>query len=486
MSNEIKCPNCGKMFKIDEESYSFILSQIRDGELESEVRQRVSEIERNIKKEHELALKEKQNESDSRIEKLQAEISMLKDIQKDFENRKADAVQVAVSQESAAAAKEIALIRSENEKTLGKLNMRIAEMKGEIENAAKDKKNAVDAAMVQVELLKKELQGVSKDKENAVNVVRLEMQSKISDLESMLKLKDSESKIEKEQLESKYKALIRQEEEKVEFYKDMRTRMSTKLLGESLEQHCMNEFNKVRAGAYPFAVFAKDNEISSESRSKGDFIFRDYDDETRSNEIVSIMFEMKNEMDTTATKHKNSDFFKELDKDRREKKCEYAVLVSMLESDSDLYNSGIVNVSYEYEKMFVVRPQCFMSIIALLRDANRNALSYKRELAAIRERDVDVTNFENKLLDFQEKFGKNFKTASEKFNTAIEEIDKTIAHLNKVKESLLSSGNQLRLANDKAQDLSVKKLTRGNPTMKKMFDDAKNGSENNSKADEEV
>ncbi len=461
MSNEIKCPNCGKMFKIDEESYSFILSQIRDGELESEVRQRVSEIERNIKKEHELALKEKQNESDSRIEKLQAEISRLENIQKDFENRKADAVQVAVSQESASAAREIALIRSENEKALGKLNTRIAEMKGEIENAAKDKKNAVD-------------------------VVRLEMQSKISDLESKLKLKDSESKIEKEQLESKYKALIRQEEEKVEFYKDMRTRMSTKLLGESLEQHCMNEFNKVRAGAYPFAVFAKDNEISSESRSKGDFIFRDYDDETRSNEIVSIMFEMKNEMDTTATKHKNSDFFKELDKDRREKKCEYAVLVSMLEADSDLYNSGIVNVSYEYEKMFVVRPQCFMSIIALLRDANRNALSYKKELAAIRERDVDVTNFENKLLDFQEKFGKNFKTASEKFNTAIEEIDKTIAHLNKVKESLLSSGNQLRLANDKAQDLSVKKLTRGNPTMKKMFDDAKNGSENNSKADEEV
>ncbi|HAL18280.1 MAG TPA: DUF2130 domain-containing protein [Spirochaetaceae bacterium] len=473
MSNEIKCPNCGKMFKIDEESYSLILSQIKNRELESEVKQRVSEIEKNIRKEHELAIKETKSESESRIDRLQSEIDRLKDIQKDFEAQKADAIRLAVSQEAAESAKEIALIRTENEKNLNKLNVHIAELKSKVDSAAKDKKSAVDAAMAQVELLKKDLQTANMDKENAVSVARLEMQSRVGELENRLKLKESESKIEKEQLESKYKAMLKLEEEKVEQYKDFKARMSTKLLGESLEQHCMNEFNKVRAGAYPNAIFAKDNEVSSESRSKGDFIFRDYDDESRKNEIVSIMFEMKNEMDTTATKHKNSDFFKELDKDRREKKCEYAVLVSMLEAESDLYNSGIVNVSYEYEKMFVVRPQCFMSIIALLRDANRNALQYKRELAAVRERDVDVTNFESKLLDFQEKFGKNYKTASEKFNSAIEEIDKTIAHLNKVKESLLSSENQLRLANDKAQDLSVKKLTRGNPTMKKMFDDVK-------------
>ena len=248
--------------------------------------------------------------------------------------------------------------------------------------------------------------------------------------------------------------------------------MSTKLIGETLEQHCFNEFNKIRMQAYPYAKFDKDNEVSKESGSKGDFIFRDYD-ETQTNEIVSIMFEMKNEMDTTATKHKNSDFFKELDKDRKEKKCEYAVLVSMLEPDNEFYNAGIVDVSYEYEKMFVVRPQCFLSIIALLSSANKNALSYKKELMAIKNQEVDVTNFENKLLDFQEKFGKNYDLASKKFINAIEEIDKTITHLNKIKDSLISAENNLRLANNKAQDLSIKKLTKDNPTMKNKFEELK-------------
>lgn len=279
--------------------------------------------------------------------------------------------------------------------------------------------------------------------------------------------KDLESQLTHEK--DKGKLLLEQKDEQIAYYRDLKTRMSTKMVGETLEQHCEIQFNQLRATAFKNAYFEKDND--SRSGSKGDYIYRETDE--NGVELISIMFEMKNEMDTTATKHKNSDFFKELDKDRKEKKCEYAVLVSMLEPDNEFYNAGIVDVSYEYEKMFVVRPQCFLSIIALLSSANKNALSYKKELMAIKNQEVDVTNFENKLLDFQEKFGKNYDLASKKFINAIEEIDKTITHLNKIKDSLISAENNLRLANNKAQDLSIKKLTKDNPTMKNKFEELK-------------
>ena len=265
------------------------------------------------------------------------------------------------------------------------------------------------------------------------------------------------------------KGKLKDKENEVAYYKDLKTKMSTKLVGETLEQHCMIEFNKLRMTAFPKAYFEKDNDASG--GSKGDFIYRETDE--NGTEIISIMFEMKNENDTTATKHKNEDFLKKLDKDRREKNCEYAVLVSMLEADNEYYNAGIVHVSYRYEKMYVVRPQCFIPIITLLRNAAFNAAQYKQELALVRTQNVDVTNFEDKLLDFQEKFGKNYALANERFNKAIEEIDKTIDYLNKVKNDLLGADRNLRLANDKAQDLTIKKLTHNNPTMKALFEESK-------------
>ena len=284
---------------------------------------------------------------------------------------------------------------------------------------------------------------------------------------------------EKLEIQKDYEEKLKFAKQETEYYKDLKTRMSTKLVGETLEQHCEISFNSIRMAAYPTAYFEKDNDASS--GSKGDYIFRDFDEE--GNEIVSIMFEMKNENDTTATKHKNEHFYKELDKDRNEKKCEYAVLVSVLEPDSDYFNSGIVDVSYRYPKMFVVRPQCFLAIISLLKNAAMNAAEYKKELALIKNQEVDVTNFENKLLDFQEKFGNNYRLANEKFNSAIEEIDKTISHLQKVKDNLISTDRNLRLANDKLQDLSVKKLTYGNPTMKEKFAKSKGAKEITDKDD---
>ncbi len=263
--------------------------------------------------------------------------------------------------------------------------------------------------------------------------------------------------------------LLAEKDEQIRLLRDMKTRMSTKMVGETLERHCEDEFNRIRPAAFPNAYFEKDND--ARSGSKGDYIFREEDED--GNEIISIMFEMKNEMETTATKHKNEDFFKELDKDRKEKNCEYAVLVSLLEADSDLYNAGIVDVSYRYEKMYVVRPQCFIPMITLLRNAAMNALTYKQELAEVRNQDIDISNFEDKLLKFKDEFGKNYVRAHDHFDKAIEEIDKTIQHLEKVKKELLGSDNQLRLANNKVEDISVKKLTRGNPTMQAKFEAAK-------------
>ena len=291
----------------------------------------------------------------------------------------------------------------------------------------------------------------------------------ILNLSSELKTNKIQSDLEKKQIEDRYKEKLSMKEDEVAYYKDLKTKMSTKMVGETLEQHCQIEFNRIRTTAFPNAYFEKDND--SKTGSKGDFIFREKDID--GTEFLSIMFEMKNEMDTTATKHKNEDFFKELDKDRKEKGCEYAVLVSLLESDNEYYNTGIVDVSYRYPKMYVIRPQFFIPMISLLRNAALNTVSYKKELISIRNQNIDVSNFERKMLDFQEKFGRNYDLAQKQFKTAIEEIDKSIDHLNKIKDALTSSERNLRLANDKAQDLSIKKLTKNNPTMKQLFDEVK-------------
>ena len=399
--SEIKCPNCGSVFNLDEKSYAQILLQVKNHELEKEVEKQIRQKEQTL------------------------ELTMKLEVNK---------------------------VRQNYEDEITKLNTELSLKSQEISNLNKNKANEID---------------------NAVKLAENAKEKEIVELKSNLKTKDYETKLAIEGIESNYKALIREKEAEIDFYKDLKTKMSTKMVGETLEQHCQIEFNRVRMMSFPNAVFEKDNAISKETNSKGDFIFRDYETSEHINEIISIMFEMKNEQDTTASKHKNEHFFKELDKDRNEKKCEYAVLVSLLESDNDLYNSGIVDVSYVYPKMFVVRPQCFLAIIGLLRNAALNSLEYRKQLTYIKNQEIDVSNFESKLVDFKDKFGRNYNLASNKFKQAIEEIDKTIIHLNKIKEGLLSSENNLRLANDKAQDLTLKKLTWGNPTMKEKFDNLK-------------
>ena len=452
---EIKCPNCGKIFKIDDGDYASIVSQIKNEEMEKEINFRVKEKEENINKANQLLIKENDNKNQSMINKLNLEIDKLKQYQEQAEKEKQNEISLAVSKE-----KENSIqIKDDLNKKIKELEKENSSLKNENEKMSLEQKNVLSNLENQknseIQDLKNKVENLNKEKQYEIKNAISDKEKEILELKSSLKIKDQEKELQNKTTEEKYQIILKQKEQEIEFYKDLKTKMSTKLIGETLEQHCFNEFNKIRMQAYPYAKFDKDNEVSKESGSKGDFIFRNYD-ETQTNEIVSIMFEMKNEMDTTATKHKNSDFFKELDKDRKEKKCEYAVLVSMLEPDNEFYNAGIVDVSYEYEKMFVVRPQCFLSIIALLSSANKNALSYKKELMAIKNQEVDVTNFENKLLDFQEKFGKNYDLASKKFINAIEEIDKTITHLNKIKDSLISAENNLRLANNKAQDLSIK------------------------------
>ena len=469
---EIKCPNCGKIFKIDDGDYASIVSQIKNEEMEKEINFRVKEKEENINKANQLLIKENDDKNQSMINKLNLEIEKLKQYQTQAEKEKQNEISLAVSKE-----KENSIqTKDDLNKKIKELEKENSSLKNENEKMSLEQKNALSNLENQknseIQDLKNKVENLNKEKQYEIKNAISDKEKEILELKSSLKIKDQEKELQNKTTEEKYQIILKQKEQEIEFYKDLKTKMSTKLIGETLEQHCFNEFNKIRMQAYPYAKFDKDNEVSKESGSKGDFIFRDYD-ETQTNEIVSIMFEMKNEMDTTATKHKNSDFFKELDKDRKEKKCEYAVLVSMLEPDNEFYNAGIVDVSYEYEKMFVVRPQCFLSIIALLSSANKNALSYKKELMAIKNQEVDVTNFENKLLDFQEKFGRNYDLASKKFINAIEEIDKTITHLNKIKDSLISAENNLRLANDKAQDLSIKKLTKDNPTMKNKFEELK-------------
>ncbi|WP_026513863.1 DUF2130 domain-containing protein [Butyrivibrio sp. LB2008] len=412
---ELKCPHCGQAFTVDDTELGSIMKQIRDKEFEKDLSNRVSELERHYREKHELELVAKENEI---ILKSKAQYEKEKeDHQKELDN-----------------------LRAQLNKALEEKSLLSMEVKG-----AEDKtKLAVLEAVRKVETEKNELA-------NALNDEKHELENALN------------------QEKEKGKILLEQKEKEVEFYKDLKTKMSTKMVGETLEQHCEIQFNQLRATAFRNAYFEKDND--ARSGSKGDYIYRECDE--NGVEIISIMFEMKNEMDETATKHKNEDFFKELDKDRKEKNCEYAVLVSLLESESELYNAGIVDVSYKFDKMYVVRPQCFIPIITLLRNAAFTALEYKQELQMVRNQDIDISNFEDSLMKFKNDFSRNYEIAHNHFDKAIDEIDKTIQHLEKVKKELLGSDNQLRIANSKVDDVSVKKLTRGNPTMKAKFDELK-------------
>ena len=358
------------------------------------------------------------------------------------------------------------VMQADLEKQMANKDLEIEKLNSKIREKELNQRNAIDDAVKKqnekISTLERELAVKNAEAQNEIDKAALIKENEINRLKAEM---ESEKNLMKDR--------ERQMQEQIDFYKDLKTRMSTKMVGETLEQHCQVEFNKIRMAGFKNAYFEKDNDASS--GSKGDYIFRDFSDDGQ--EFVSIMFEMKNECDTTATKHKNEDFLKELDKDRREKKCEYAVLVSLLETDSEFYNAGIVDMSYKYPKTYVIRPQFFIPLITLIRNEAMNSLEYKKQLALIQNQNIDITHFEENLVDFQNKFANNYRIASDKFKNAIDEIDKTIDHLQKVKDGLLGSERQLRIANDKAQDLSIKKLTKDNPTMKKKFEDLKNEEE---------
>lgn len=404
--NEIKCPHCGQVFTIDETEYTSLLSQIRDHAFNDELNKRLASEKELLETKATQEYKDKLAQKETELVKLQSEAQSLKD------------------------------------------------------NKASEIEIAVNKATKELEVKIQQIQTDSLKKEN-------EAQVKITELNSKLVNADSERQMEQANLKQSYELQLKGMQEQVDFYKDFKAKQSTKAIGESLEQYCHDEFDKIRSTAFPNAYFEKDNEVSKTSGSKGDFIFRDYKDGV---EYVSIMFEMKNENDTTASKHKNEDFLKELDKDRNEKGCEYAVLVSMLESDSELYNQGIVNVSHRYPKMYVIRPQFFIPMITLIKDGAANSIEAKKELMLLKNQDIDLSNFEDNMNKFKDAFNKNYDTASKYFTKAIEEIDKSISHLESIKKALTTSENQLRLANDKAQDLSVKKLTKNAPSIKEKID----------------
>ncbi len=427
--HEIKCPHCGKAFKIDEAGYADIVKQVRDRKFEQELKERL-----------ELAERDKQS-----------------------------AVELA---ETKAA--------SEAQKTAAAKDAELQELKARLEKATQEKQSAVEMAEAklayelqmadarkdsEIQELKAKLDAVGVAQQLAITEAVSAVEKERDELKSGLERAELEKQLAEKSLKDKYETQIKDREEQIERLRDLKARLSTKMVGETLEQHCEIEFNRIRATAFPKAYFEKDNDGSS--GSKGDYIFREADD--AGTEFISIMFEMKNESEVTATKKKNEDFLKELDKDRNEKGCEYAVLVSMLEPDSELYNGGIVDVSHRYPRMYVIRPQFFIPMITLLRNGGLSSLAYKSELVRVREQNIDITKFENELETFKSGFARNFELASRRFKTAIEEIDKTIDHLQKTKDALLGSENNLRLANNKASDLTIKRLTRGNPTMTAKF-----------------
>lgn len=448
---EIRCPKCNEVFQVDDSGYSQIVQQVRDKEFEKEAARRAEELEK--AKNSELKILEMEYEK-----KLESALSEKSDDITDKEKR---ITELEARLESMESEKQLAVANAVSER-----EKRFNEESSKAQKAISDKESLIKQLELQLQQAQS-LQQAALDKAKSENALALEKkQNEINELNSQLKTKDSEAALRCKTIEEKYAIELKNKDELIEQYKDFKARLSTKMVGETLEQHCLTQFNSLRMSAFPNAYFEKDND--ARSGSKGDFIFRESSEDGI--EFISIMFEMKNEMDTTATKHKNEDFFKELDKDRNEKGCEYAVLVSMLEADNEFYNAGIVDVSYKYPKMYVIRPQFFIPLISLLRNAARNSLEYKRELAMAKAQQVDLTNFEKNITEFKTAFSRNYQLASDKFKIAIDEIDKTITHLQKTKDALLSSENNLRLANNKAEEqLTIKKLTKDAPSIKEEF-----------------
>ncbi|MBR6659110.1 MAG: DUF2130 domain-containing protein [Paludibacteraceae bacterium] len=445
MKRELKCPNCNKTFSVDEADYASIVNQVKNSEFAAEIQRQLKEMEERFRLEKELATSKVKSDFDTQLSAKEQELEKKRG---EFES-----------------------IKIEKEKEISLLKIQISQFE-------EQKKNEIALAISGKDQIIAQLNSTIKENDLKVKTLLLEEQSKSKDeiqnitseltrVKNEIELEKNRAKIHESELIKRHEQELKDKQELIDYYKDYKSKLSTKMIGESLETHCSTQFNQLLRPIMPHAYFEKDN--NALDGTKGDFIFRDFEDDI---EYISIMFEMKNEMDTTASKHKNEDFFKKLDEDRKKKKCEFAVLVSTLEPDNELYNGGIVDVSYRYDKMYVIRPQLFIPIITLLVQTSKKSLAYKKELEIARSQSIDVTNFENSLLDFQDKFGRNYRLASDKFKTAIDEIDKSITHLQKIKDALIGSENNLRLANEKAQDLSIKKLTKNNPTMAQKFKEA--------------
>lgn len=458
--NEIICPHCHKAFKIDEAGYADILKQVRNREFDQELHERLERAEKDKQAALDLAREKAASELQKAAAAKEAEILKLQTQLEQGETARKHAVAEAL----ASVEKERDQLATELEKT--RRESQTAAELAELQRS-KDLQEAAARKDTEIQELKAKLGSVETEQKLALKEALEGVEKQRDALANDLKQAELQKQLAEQSLKDKYETQLKDRDDAIERLKDMKAKLSTKMVGETLEQHCETEFNKLRATAFTRAYFEKDND--ARSGSKGDYIFKDADE--AGNEIVSIMFEMKNESDTTATKKKNEDFLKELDKDRTEKGCEYAILVSLLEPESELYNSGIVDVGYRYPKMYVIRPQFFIPMITLLRNAAMNALQYKAELALVKSQSIDVTNFEDKLEKFKDGFAKNYAQAGKKFQKAIDEIDKSIDHLQKTRDALLASDRQLRLANDKAQDVTIKKLTYANPTMKAKFDE---------------
>lgn len=478
--NEIKCPHCGQVFTVDESGYAALLNQVRDHEFQRELNERVSLAEKNREQDMALAVAKAEEELRAQIAQRDSQLAA----QTEQFRAEAKGLQLTAQNEKAELEKQLEALKAQLQAQESEADTARKLAVADALNAESDKLRAVEKerdslaqqletqrqqASTETQLALQKQESTLKDARIAVERERDELRAQVvREQEALARIEAEHKATLAEKLAAKDE-LIADREREILRIQDMKAQLSTKMLGESLEQHCEIEFNRLRPTAFPHAYFEKDNEVIE--GTKGDFVFRDFDEE--GNEIISIMFEMKNEADDSVNRKTNESHFKKLDADRKKKNCEYAVLVSLLEPENELYNAGITDVSYRFEKMYVIRPQFFIPIITLLRNAALSSLQYRKELALVRQQNIDVTNFEDQLADFKDKFGRNYRIASQKFQKAIEEIDKSIDHLQKIKDNLIGSENQLRLANDKAEDLTVKKLTRKNPTMKALLDEAR-------------
>lgn len=478
--NEIKCPHCGQVFTVDESGYAALLNQVRDHEFQRELNERISLAEKNREQDMALAVAKAEEELRAQIAQRDSQLA----VQTEQFRAEAKDLQLAAQNEKAELEKQLEALKAQLQSQASEADTARKLAVADALNAESDKLRAVEKerdslaqqletqrqqSSTETQLALQKQESTLKDARIAVERERDELRAQVvREQEALARIEAEHKATLAEKLAAKDE-LIADREREILRIQDMKAQLSTKMLGESLEQHCEIEFNRLRPTAFPHAYFEKDNEVIE--GTKGDFVFRDFDEE--GNEIISIMFEMKNEADDSVNRKTNESHFKKLDADRKKKNCEYAVLVSLLEPENELYNAGITDVSYRFEKMYVIRPQFFIPIITLLRNAALSSLQYRKELALVRQQNIDVTNFEDQLADFKDKFGRNYRIASQKFQKAIEEIDKSIDHLQKIKDNLIGSENQLRLANDKAEDLTVKKLTRKNPTMKALLDEAR-------------